>query len=554
MKYKLLILTYFIFYSVNGLFGQVPTWTYGISFGGTDLDLLQDMCIDRSNNIIMVGPFYSTDLQIGPFTLSSNGIDDIFVSKFDNSGNVIWAKSFGGNGYDAVMAVASDDSDNIYITGSFDSDSIQFDGSELFKTGITNMFIVKLDENGNVLWAKQSYNSITCGAICLTINHSGDLFLTAEAGDSLVLFDQDSIHITQVPGGVVSLLFKLNRNGNIIWRKVIKGPGRNDWPLISSDGFGNSYLFFHSGTHSVTIDTTQLMSNSYSNVYIVKFDSIGNFVFASIIAGFGGLGGVQNREIISDSIGNFYVVGNSEADSLDFGQFLLTNVHSNEDAFVAKFNNVGTPIWAKYFGGNSSDFGLNVAINPDGGPTMVGAYYSHSIVIDSVLLINHGSSYTDIFMARFDSTGNIVYAIDYGGALQDYSSSLIIDNDGIYYLGAQTHSDTIVFNNLSLLNNTGSFDILLLKSDFPSGIESIEGELNGKITLFPNPSNGQFQLNCNQSIEKITISDVFGRIVFTSEEKDSSLHGYRFDLKNRGMYIMTVQIKNEQLSGKIIIE
>lgn len=169
------------------MFGQVPTWTYGISFGGTDLDLLQDMCIDRSNNIIMVGPFYSTDLQIGPFTLSSNGIDDIFVSKFDNSGNVIWAKSFGGNGYDAVMAVASDDSDNIYITGSFDSDSIQFDGSELFKTGITNMFIVKLDENGNVLWAKQSYNSITCGAICLTINHSGDLFLTAEAGDSLVL-------------------------------------------------------------------------------------------------------------------------------------------------------------------------------------------------------------------------------------------------------------------------------------------------------------------------------------------------------------------------------
>lgn len=169
---------------------------------------------------------------------------------------------------------------------------------------------------------------------------------------------------------------------------------------------------------------------------------------------------------------------------------------------MAKFNNVGTPIWAKYFGGNSSDFGLNVAINPDGGPTMVGAYYSHSIVIDSVLLINHGSSYTDIFMARFDSTGNIVYAIDYGGALQDYSSSLIIDNDGIYYLGAQTHSDTIVFNNLSLLNNTGSFDILLLKSDFPSGIESIEGELNGKITLFPNPSNGQFQLNCNQSIEK----------------------------------------------------
>ena len=121
-------------------------------------------------------------------------------------------------------------------------------------------------------------------------------------------------------------------------------------------------------------------------------------------------------------------------------------------------------------------------------------------------------------------------------------------------MGAQTHSDTIVFNNLSLLNNTGSFDILLLKSDFPSGIESIEGELNGKITLFPNPSNGQFQLNCNQSIEKITISDVFGRIVFTSEEKDSSLHGYRFDLKNRGMYIMTVQIKNEQLSGKIIIE
>lgn len=555
MQYRILILTYFIFFNLTHLFGQPPTWSFGKSFDGSLTDIAMDLCTDQNNNIILVGSFYSPDLEFGPFTLSTNGIDDIFVSKFDNSGNVIWAKSFGGNGYDAVMAVACDDSNNIYITGSFDSDSIQFDGSELFKTGITNLFLVKMDENGNVIWAKQSYNSIICGAIGLTINHSGDLFLTAEAGGSLVLFDQDSIHISQAPGIVVSLLFKLNRNGNIIWRKVIEGPGNNDFPLISSDGLGNSFLFFHSGTHSVIIDTAQLMSNSYSNVYIAKFDSSGNLVFASLIAGLGGLGAVQNKEILTDSIGNFYVVGNSEADTLDFGQFQLINVHSNEDAFLAKFNNVGIPIWAKYFGGNSSDYALNVSINPDGGPTMVGAFYSHSITIDSISLINDSTSYTDIFYARFDSSGNINYATDFGGVKTEYTSSIVIDKNGVNYLAGQTNSDMVLFNNLTLSNNTGTYDIFLLKSDLPTEIKSIPNDvLDGKIITFPNPGKGRFQIICNLPIQRISVTNLFGQIVFSDDISTNNHQQYSLDLYQPGIYILSVQVSTGLMCRKIVVE
>lgn len=555
MQYKLLILTYFIYFSISSLFGQPPTWSFGKSFDGSLTDIAMDLCIDQNNNIILVGSFYSPDLEFGPFTLSTNGIDDICVSKFNNSGNVIWAKSFGGNGYDAVLAVASDDSDNIYITGSFDSDSIQFDGLKLFKTGITNLFLVKLDENGNVLWAKQSYNSITCGAQALTINHSGDLFLTAEVGDSLVLFDQDSIHINPPPGGVLSLLFKLNGNGNIIWRKVIEGPGRNDYPLISSDGLGNSFLFFHAGTPSVTIDTTHLMSNSYNNVYTVKFDSSGNFVFASLITGVGGLGGVQNKEIITDSIGNFYVVGNSEADTLDFGQFILTNVHANEDAFVAKFNNVGTPIWAKYFGGNSSDYALNVAINPDGGPTIYGAFYSHIITIDTISLINDSTNYTDIFYARFDSSGNINYATDFGGVKTEYTSSIVIDKNGVNYLAGQTNSDMVLFNNLTLSNNTGTYDIFLLKSDLPTEIKSIPNDvLDGKIIAFPNPGTGKFQITCNLPIQRISVTNFLGQIVFSDDISTNNHQQYSFDLYQPGIYILSVQVSTGLMCRKIVVE
>ncbi|MBK7850024.1 MAG: T9SS type A sorting domain-containing protein [Bacteroidetes bacterium] len=122
-------------------------------------------------------------------------------------------------------------------------------------------------------------------------------------------------------------------------------------------------------------------------------------------------------------------------------------------------------------------------------------------------------------------------------------------------MGAQTHSDTIVFNNLSLLNNTSSFDILLLKSDLPTEIKSTPNDvLDGKFITYPNPGTGKFQVICNLPIQRISVTNLFGQIVFSDDISTNNHQQYSFDLYQPGIYILTVQVSTGLLCRKIVVQ
>ena len=128
LKWSLLVLASFLFQVVPA-HGQNFVWAK--QMGGGNFDVGSGVALDGSGNVYTTGFFRGTadfDPGAGVFDLTSTsaGFEDIFVSKLDSNGNFVWAKKMGGTGGDGAHSVAVDGSGNVYTTGFF-SGTADFD-------------------------------------------------------------------------------------------------------------------------------------------------------------------------------------------------------------------------------------------------------------------------------------------------------------------------------------------------------------------------------------------------------------------------------------------
>ena len=132
---------------------QLPNFTQGFQDGGVALDIGYGISTDSNNNLIYTGFFDSTSF-IGDSTFSTFGKRDIFLSKFDQDGTFLWARQFGGTNPDIAEGVTTDGFDNIIITGSFEG-TADFGDTTLTSAGEIDIFLAKYDMNGNLIWARR---------------------------------------------------------------------------------------------------------------------------------------------------------------------------------------------------------------------------------------------------------------------------------------------------------------------------------------------------------------------------------------------------------------
>ncbi|HRW22730.1 MAG TPA: hypothetical protein P5509_12230, partial [Bacteroidales bacterium] len=146
------------------LYSQCIEWDWASNsdtplYHNSGWDMAKDIAVDANNNLIVAGDFRSGELYFGSTILSCQfGHYDIFVAKYDEDGNVLWAISGNGDSEDNVNAVAVDINGDVYITGQFSSPVLNFGTSVLNNsnpgTYTNDVFVVKLNgNNGNVLWA-----------------------------------------------------------------------------------------------------------------------------------------------------------------------------------------------------------------------------------------------------------------------------------------------------------------------------------------------------------------------------------------------------------------
>ena len=144
---------------LNDVCGQSPVYNWSATQGGYDYDGGLAVGSDHKGCVYTIGYFESTaffDVATPLVSLTSAGIADIFISKHDSSGNLIWAKRIGTPGREYGYGLWIDDSANVFITGDF-SDTVDMDPGpathNLISNGSYDIFVAKFDSSGQFIWA-----------------------------------------------------------------------------------------------------------------------------------------------------------------------------------------------------------------------------------------------------------------------------------------------------------------------------------------------------------------------------------------------------------------
>jgi len=335
-------------------------WAKQFKGSGT-VETAYSVTIDVDGNIFSTGIFTNeVDFDPGPgiYNLTSvNTWGDVFISKLDATGNFVWAKQFGGAGYDAGKSIAVDQLGNVYTTGVFDTNDVDFDpGSGIFILNgfLGETFISKLDASGNFIWARQ------IGAEdveSLALDANGNVYTTGKFSGTQDFDPGVSTYSLTAIGRDEIFISKLDASGNFVWAKQLGGTGYYDYgQSIAVDILGNVYT---TGEFQETADfdpgpAIYSMTSTGLSAFISKLDAYGNFVWAKQLLG---NGNVVGYSITVDKNSNVYTTGTfTGIADFDPGStnYNLSSA-GNDDIFISKLDVSGNFVWAKRIGGSNTD-------------------------------------------------------------------------------------------------------------------------------------------------------------------------------------------------------
>ncbi|HTB31871.1 MAG TPA: gliding motility-associated C-terminal domain-containing protein [Bacteroidia bacterium] len=426
-------------------------------------DPLSNHCVavDVFGSVYETG-FYVDTLLFGTDTVLSYGGYGSYLVKYDMNGNLKWAR--GTNGIPKPETepggVSTDGTSDIYETGYFHNTAI-FGTDTLYNTRSSwQMYLVKYDINGNVLWAKESsyasngHNS--CYGFDVASDFSGNAYVTGYF-DSTVAFGTDTLKYTG-DGDLQVFIVKYDPNGNVIWATGSSGKGDSYVPVSSSvaiDHLGNAYI---TGWFEDTLKfgaNVLYHTKGTNSAFIAKFDKNGNALWARQSVNNTANASALGISIGVDALCNAYITGNFTY-SVAFGADTLRN--STEDVFFNRYDSSGNLRWAKQGIplSNSKWKGYSLACDtlPSGG----GFIIMHGAGVPPIIL-QYGvdtfdlntSSHSASVLFQFDSSGNVVCGSVTGEGGEDDNDGVAVDHAGRYiYIGGDL-ADTTVFGNDTLV-------------------------------------------------------------------------------------------------------
>jgi hypothetical protein len=460
--------------------------------GGTGADAGLSMAVDRSGNFYTVGYFSNTvdfDPNSSTLNLTSSGLKDIFITKLNSEGNLVWAKKIGGTSDDQAQKVTVDGNGDVYLAGDF-SGTVDFDpGSgtqNLTASGSTDAFLLKLNSTGEFIWAKKFGGTNTDIAYSVATDSSNNVLLVGSFKDT-VDFDPSGATFNLVStlstGGSPAptddiFIVKLNSSGDFSWAKSIGGTNSDiaysvlvdsSDNILVSGSFRGTNVDFDPGAGTSTLSA---QANGRSHAFVMKLNNLGEFVWAKDM---GGLLGSRSNSMAIDSDNNIYTTGYFEG-TVDFdpgaGTANLTASGVSDaffDLFVSKINSNGEYLWAKAIGGaTGSDEGVGISTDSTGNVYTVG-YFSESVDFDpgagTTTLSSNGSN--DNFVLKLNSSGAFVWAKSFGGSSDDLATEITADTSGNVFTSGYFQG-TVDFNpnsGTSNLTSSGVQDIFNLRLD-----------------------------------------------------------------------------------------
>jgi Beta-propeller repeat len=358
--------------------GVQETWVARFNGPGNGDDATTAIAVDKEGNVYVTG-----------FSLSTALPDYDYVTiKYDSAGQEQWVRTYGGTGNDTAVAIAVDDSGNVYVTGSVLDAESDYD-----------YVTIKYNSAGDEQWVAP-YNGPGNGsdsAKAIVVDKSGNVYLTGTSHASANDIDYATI--------------KYDSAGQEQWVARYNGPGDSDDDAfaLTIDGLGNVYVTGGSTGGAISPDYATVKYNSAGQEqWVARHDGFGNYDYAT--------------DIVVDDSGNVFVTGDSIGSN---GLF---------DYLTIRYDAAGQEQWTtRYEGtGNGDNFAVALGIDDSGNVYVTGQ--------------SPGAKNYDAATLKYDSAGQEQWVARYDGGFDDYANALAVDNSGSVYVTGSTVSPDPDFN------------------------------------------------------------------------------------------------------------
>ncbi len=535
---------------------NAQTFDWAVPFSGDNYSQGLGIAADADGNILTTGIFWGTvDFDPSPATANlTSTSEDIFITKQNPTGDLIWARQIGNIGGDAAWSITADNDGNIYVTGRFQG-TVDFDpgATENFAigAGAQDIFILKLNADGEFIWVKTIGGSDNEDAYKIKVDASNNVYICGLVNNGTVDFD---------PGAGTSLLtsfydtylLKLNAAGDFVWVKQFTNASDivviNDFDFDASGNIYTTGRFLGTANFNTSGGTTNLTSIGINDVFIAKLTSSGELSWAKQI---GGTDDVVANGIVVFASGDLAISGYfTESADFDPGAGVQSLTSSgNRDVFVCKLNSSADLLWVKSIGGTGLDQAETMRINATG-DIFVGGAFSATVDFDPGAGTTNLTSFGehDAVLFELSSGGAFQAAYQFGGSNSDWMYTLAVDTDQNvlftgWFAGTADLDPTAGTLNFTTTGSTDAFVGRLEHDDV--GLASERNE--SKLSIYPNPAYETVQITDLKDLSEIRIYDLSGSLV---QIENTSIFSVA-QLKP-GVYLILVQTATEQLQTRFV--
>jgi|GEM_PF-318826 len=303
------------------------------------------------------------------------------VLKLNSDGSLAWQKTFFGGGWTYAHSIQQT-TDGGYIVAGY---------TESFEAGGYDVYILKLNSNGTLIWQKTFGGSLDDFAYSIQQTTDGGYIVAGYT-------------YSFGAGYYDAYILKLNSDGSLAWQKTYGG---------SSNDMAHSIQQTTDGGYIVAGYTYSFGAGN-DDVYVLKLNSDGSLAWQKT---FGGSYGDYAYSIQQTTDGGYIVAGSTY--SFEAGYY---------DAYILKLNSDGSLAWQKTFGGSYGDYAYSIQQTTDGGYIVAGSTYPFE------------AGYYDAYILKLNSDGSLAWQKTFGGSYGDYAYSIQQTTDGGYIVAGYTGS------------------------------------------------------------------------------------------------------------------
>lgn len=468
---------------------------------------------------------------VGSFQATYGSNCDAFLVKFDSSGNRIWGTYIGGTGGDWSNDVTIDPSGNLYVLGTTNSTTgMATAGTQQTTLGGTyDGFLARFNTAGMRLWGTYAGGTSLDYPETAKADQFGSIYISGTA-DSYAGIATSGSHMSAHSAGHDNFLIKYDSTGIRKWGTYYGGTRDEFGGVVTTDGYNvylAGYTYSVSGIASASSFHPTLAGEC--DVYIAKFTSTGTRIWGSY---YGGANSELTGALIVNNEA-LYFLGATSSDTgiATPGAYQPTRAGA-QDAFLLQINpDLSSVIWGTYFGGPGTeavDYS-RMAFGDLGDVFITGFTGSATgVATPGAFHTTHGGGDYDAFLTKFSPLGTVYWSTYFGGTSTDLGKTCTYDGKNVYLAGQTASPDNIATPG-AFLTTGGSgpfypqgFLTKFALTDTPIATLSSPMKYRDRdnITLYPNPNYGSFKLSAsgmNNGMVHFSVIDVAGKTLINEE-------------------------------------